>query len=584
MGCNIIFVSWIGTNNDPYADARKTQPGAQPKPGVILETLGNIEQWVAHENPDLQDARVKKIYLLHLESHDILIDGKSGATRMLDAIETHLPNLRSRCEIIGVRISGNTHTPENHMREAYKHIWKIHEYNPHTHIAVSVSSGFPSMAQAWYLLFTHGLLPTPWCHVFYKFEGQKGHEVQAGLPEGQLLKPVEDCIDAVNELKNHVARRASPKISDSWNWKTAKSPRAKEVWEKLDKLFRSRRPILLRGERGIGKSYLARECRTFLQTHANLKDPPKFVAETCAAFLNNDLFNSKMFGHTKGAFTNATHPRNGLFKDADGGILFLDEIQDLGHDAQRQLMRALQEHEILPMGSDEPVKASPFLIAATNVENLETFMRPDFFDRIANALIELPPLRELQADFDSIWATIWKNEVKEYCSADLQEAIMQASKTQTNFHKRIVEAINHEARKSSGLPGNWRDLEKLATALIRNLPINAAEQTVANITSILESTLESWKVQLQVLTKNSKADHNFQLDGIVPTATSLAQALKTFTNQTASTKENILDAAAKEYKKNLVTACIEHFDTQKKAAEFLGCTEKTIGNTLKDAR
>ncbi|MEL7364200.1 MAG: RNA repair transcriptional activator RtcR family protein, partial [Bacteroidota bacterium] len=125
----------------------------------------------------------------------------------------------------------------------------------------------------------------------------------------------------------------------------------------------SRAPILLNGPTGAGKSRLARRIYELRRARAQLTGP--FVEINCAT-LRGDAAASALFGHVKGAFTGAVAARPGLLRAADGGVLFLDEIGELGLDEQAMLLRALEEKAFLPVGADTDAHSDFQLIAGTN--------------------------------------------------------------------------------------------------------------------------------------------------------------------------------------------------------------------------
>ena len=154
--------------------------------------------------------------------------------------------------------------------------------------------------------------------------------------------------------------------------------------------------VLITGESGTGKELVARAVH-----HASPRRFHPLVVIHCGA-LTETLLESELFGHEKGAFTGAQYRKKGKFEIAEGGTVFLDEIGDISLKTQTDLLRVLQEHEIVRVGSTQPIKVDFRCVAATN-KNLEQLIeegkfRPDLFYRLNVFHIEIPPLRERRDD------------------------------------------------------------------------------------------------------------------------------------------------------------------------------------------
>ena len=174
----------------------------------------------------------------------------------------------------------------------------------------------------------------------------------------------------------------------------------KKVYHVIAKVAITRDPVLILGESGTGKELVARA----IHSQGPWSDQP-FVPIDCGA-LTPTLIESEMFGHVRGAFTGATHARQGLLAAAGEGTVFLDEIVELPVELQSKLLRALQEREIKPLGSNERIPVKARIVAATN-QDLEPAIRrgafrKELYFRLNVVSIKLPPLRERREDIPGL--------------------------------------------------------------------------------------------------------------------------------------------------------------------------------------
>ncbi|HEX5707508.1 MAG TPA: sigma-54 dependent transcriptional regulator [Pyrinomonadaceae bacterium] len=169
-----------------------------------------------------------------------------------------------------------------------------------------------------------------------------------------------------------------------------------QVFRLVEKVAATNTNILIQGESGTGKELIARAIH-----HNSPRAERPFVAINCGA-LPETLLESELFGHTKGAFTGAVAARAGLLRSAEGGTVFLDEIGEISPATQVRLLRAVQEHEVTPVGSSAPVRFDSRIICATNRdlerEVTEGRFREDLFYRLNVIEVHLPPLRERRED------------------------------------------------------------------------------------------------------------------------------------------------------------------------------------------
>jgi two-component system response regulator AtoC len=213
-----------------------------------------------------------------------------------------------------------------------------------------------------------------------------------------------------------------------------------KVLDVVKKVAKSNTTVLIRGETGTGKELIAGAIH-----HNSLRTSRNFVKVNCAA-LQENLLESELFGHEKGAFTGADKQRIGRFEQADGGTLFLDEIGDMSPSTQAKILRVLQEHEFERLGGTRTLRVDVRLIAATN-RDLPGMVqaghfREDLYYRLNVVSIEMPPLRERKDDIVPL-----ANSFIQRFSAEL---------------KKRIDGLEPDAQKllmRYNWPGNIRELE-----------------------------------------------------------------------------------------------------------------------------
>ena len=177
-----------------------------------------------------------------------------------------------------------------------------------------------------------------------------------------------------------------------------KSHVIQRVYKHVELVAPTKMSVLVLGESGTGKEYIAK----MIHDQSGRKEKP-FIAVDCGS-LSMELAPSELFGHKKGSFTSAIADKRGVFEEAEGGTVFLDEVGNLPYEVQKQLLRALQEQKVRPVGSAQDINVDVRIISATN-EDLEKAIeegrfRQDLYHRINEFSIEVPPLRERLEDLE----------------------------------------------------------------------------------------------------------------------------------------------------------------------------------------
>ncbi len=251
----------------------------------------------------------------------------------------------------------------------------------------------------------------------------------------QILKPR-------GEAGQSIAEASLPKDSDHLGSMIGHSPAMRDLFEMIRLVADSQATVLLQGESGTGKELVARTIHQI----SSRRDKP-FVVVDCGT-LTETLLESELFGHLKGAFTGAHASKKGLFQEADGGTIFLDEIADTSGHFQAKLLRVLQEGEVKPVGSGRPTKVDVRVISATNKDlqgliKAKTF-REDLYYRLAVLPLALPPLRDRREDIPL-----------------LARHFVEASSKRHRKQLRDVTTDAMRALMDAPWPGNIRELEHL---------------------------------------------------------------------------------------------------------------------------
>lgn len=377
---------------------------------------------------------------------------------------------------------------------------------------INVSPGTPAMHCVWLILHAGGAFPVGTRLWSSQREGRNG---------AMRIDPVAFPVSSyLAEIRDTASKRAPVAQYDP----VARSEPRRRA---LEDLFRYAgvpgAPLLVLGERGTGKTRLV---ETLV---ASIKQRENVVTVPCGA-LDSTLAESELFGHVKGAFTGAETNRKGLLGNADGGILFLDEVQDLPTGVQRKLIRFLQDRKrrYRQVGGDKEQSADVEVVCASNMplSDLSKRLASDLFDRLSHLIVTIPPLRDCREDLPDDWDRVWR-ELR------VSRAIPSAAPT----HQTVLDAI-----ATNPLPGNLRDLQRLAVLVTAWSPGHAEEDALAR-------ALDAWHATRQEAEDGQKA---------------------TFWGS-GSRRDRI-----RHFRRQLALRVKEQYGTWNRAAKALKCDERTL--------
>jgi len=301
----------------------------------------------------------------------------------------------------------------------------------------------------------------------------------------------------------------------------------KEVFRLVENVANSDSTIIINGETGTGKGLIAKA----IHKYSHRKNKP-FVQINCGAIPEN-LLESELFGHVRGAFTGATSPKQGKFEVADGGTIFLDEIGDMSPDLQVKILRVLEEKEFEQVGGCKTIKVDVRIIAATHRDLEEEVQkghfREDLFYRLFVIPLNLPPLRERTSDIPLLMSHF----LKHFNEKD----------------NRSVEGISHEAMEiimNHSWKGNVRELKNMVEGLV----VLKGEGVINPKDLPKKMTMKNNSVSLPQM--------EISQDGIC------------------------LSTAVSEFEKNLIIQCLEQTKwVKKKAAKLLQVNRTTLVEKIK---
>lgn len=564
-----ISVSWVSVNNDPYERAKDgsyLEPDCEKTPGPTLEFLFN---------PASPANRSKKHYVFVRRPKTPDLGGRRVHPRESDVADELVRVLSEHNGAPEVKVHwwDTDASPTDH-RELFlftaRALTSIRRENPRADILVNISPGTPA-AQTVMLLALQARMAGDNVRAFH------------GTPRDKRRGPDDAVREVPWNLLAELAATASD-VSDAasrpaeWSIEHARSPRLRDVAKLVSQYGGVPFPVLIMGARGTGKTEIARRLRTgFREWTAQPQSTWDFHLN-CAEFRGDaNMLRSALFGHTKGAHSQALKDEAGLLEKAADDSVFLDEIHWMDPQAQGLLLVALQRNgSIRRIGGDKSTPSKFRLIAATNQPRniLRERLTLDFLDRISDLIIELPELRDCRDDLGDIWRSVVRRACEELVQRDPARAI-GAGKGAGRVDDLVAEFQPHHVKIVKAiiamrLAGNFRDLEKLARRLL------VGGLSMGRFLSLKDDLV---RAELERLRKEDHADAE---QGAGP-ATSLIDELPTVARCEEYLREvrdtgTVLQglAAFKEWERRLLVAALAVGGSGAKAAELLGMRPRTF--------
>jgi len=356
---------------------------------------------------------------------------------------------------------------------------RIREMRPEIEVVLFTAYGDVELAVKALKQGAADFILKPWDNNKLKATLRNVFQLQQSRQEVRHLKQKEKALK--NEINNDKAQFI------------ATSPRMLQVLQLVHKVAQTDANVLITGEHGTGKELIAREL------HRTSKRANELLVTVDMGAISETLFESELFGHKKGSFTDARDDRTGKIENAASGTLFLDEIGNLPLQLQSKLLTVLQNRTVIPIGSNKPVPVDIRLVCATN-RNLDEMVasgqfREDLLYRINTIHIEIPPLRERKEDI----AAIANHFLKVYCS---------------KYRKPCTSLSSASLNKLAGYhwPGNVRELQhtlEKAVILSDSSELSPGDfffkATAAENNNLLEGTIEDLEKKMiaRGLQKNS---------------------------------------------------------------------------------
>ncbi|MDF1552532.1 MAG: sigma 54-interacting transcriptional regulator [Deferrisomatales bacterium] len=464
MSAAPVLVTWVAVNNDPFERDHET---GDPRMGVGGFVPGPTLTLLC-DDESTYCGRITDVVLLH-RSPDNRATGREQR-----ALQELTSALRDRSFRVHAEAwDGDDPTDHRGVFEFLRDkLPELRRQFPGRELVLHISPGTPSMQTIWVLMAETGFIEPPFTVVkSYRRAERRGRPA---------IVPVELGIETFYKVykSSRPLQVGSEDQVVIWDPRRFRTDAMKRVFTEARRFAQLKVPVLIRGERGTGKTTLANWIRSNSPFKRDEQDD-RWPSVACGQY-SPETMRAELFGYKKGAFTGATSDRSGLLEAAHRDTLFLDEVGDVSPDLQRLLIRAIEEKRYFALGDDAPRESDFRLLTATNIDDreLRTRIAPDFLDRISLLSVTLPPLRDVPDEIPWLWEAVYS------AAAGRAGVTKSRAALSDQHHAKVVVSLGRHP-----LPGNLRDLFRVAYRILaaRNDagdPMSPADAVAYGIESI----------------------------------------------------------------------------------------------------
>jgi two-component system response regulator HydG len=416
------------------------------------------------------------------DEEDILLSLQLFLSQHFEVVKTEnnpyqLPRLLRNDEYDLIILDMNFRKGETSGRDGMMWLEKVIELSPHANVIMMTAYADVKTAVEAVKLGALDFIEKPW----------RNEKLLTTLLSAYQLSQSKQQVQQLEQKQ----KALSSNIDQHFGEIIGSSEAMKQVFNLIDKVARTDANILILGENGTGKELVARAI------HRRSKRNREVFITVDLGAVSESLFESELFGHKKGAFTDAREDRTGQFEVASGGSLFLDEIGNLSQPLQAKLLTALQSRQIRRIGSNQPINIDIRLICATNMPLYDMVhdnsFRQDLLYRINTVEIKLPPLRERRTDIPVLANHFLKIYIRKYQKPTLKIASQAMKELQSYAWPGNIRELRHAVERAVILADSTT--LQISDFILHNASATGNAELGGELESYNLADIERWAIQ-----------------------------------------------------------------------------------------